>query len=418
MSWGALTGKTERCITTEMESSPAMMRLIQRHLLTALVAAGTAAVALSLSTPAYADTTATTTTTTTAPAPSATPQPFFELTGAATSGSFNTTGQNALGALDVATGFDRRSRTDITNMLLTPTFNVGHFHATATGGFYDLPTLGCALNPTTQRGANTSLFSALPLYAVSYTPDEHLTFSAGKLHSLLGQEGMFTFQNFDIQRGMVWEIEPLVSHGVRGAYANGPLTVQLEENDGYYGGWSTRGYEGAVSFDLSDTQSVSFAMIDPHSNAAPNPTAEIANKHEETLDYTARFGKLALTPYLLWIQSPAVAKFGYSDEKASAGSLLGEYSFSPRYSLGARYEDAWNASALNDPSGNADLIGYGPGSSVQTYTLTPAYHAPWGLVRLEWSSVYVKDLKTGLGFGADGTGTHQNRYALEFGLIH
>lgn len=371
---------------------------------------------LCLSGPALAD--STTASPAPAPVPIATPLPFFQIGGAFTNGSFNTTGQNAIGALDVAAGLDRSSRSDVTNFLLTPTFNVGQFHATATAGYYDLPTLGCALNPTTQRGANMSLFSAVPLYNISYTPDSHLSFYAGKLLTQLGQEAMFTYQNFNIQRGMGWEVEPLVSRGVRGAYNNGPWGLQVEENDGYYGGNTSRAFESSLSFAPSGTQTFALAVILPRSNDAPNPTASIANKREEDLMYSATFGKFVLTPYLLWIQSPSAANLGYGKESATAGSLLGTYNFTPRFSLGFRTEFARNASATNDPAANSDLIGYGPGSGVTTYTLTPTFKSGWGLVRLEWSSVYVTDLKSGLGFGTGGTGTHQNRYALEFGVTH
>lgn len=392
------------------------MSLSNDRLRASLAAACAGIVTLCLSGAALADSTSASPAP--APVPAATPLPFFQVAGAFTNGSFNTTGQNAIGALDVAAGLDRSSRSDVTNFLLTPTLNSGVFHATATAGYYDLPTLGCALNPTTQRGANMSLYSAVPLYNVSYSPNSHLSFYAGKLLTQLGQEAMFTYQNFNIQRGMGWEVEPLVSRGVRGAYANGPWGLQMEENDGYYGGSTSRAFESSLSYAATGSQTFAFAVILPRSDDAPNATASIANKREEDLMYAATFGKVTLTPYLLWIQSPSATKFGYVKESATAGSLLGTYAFTPHYSLGFRAEFARNASATNDPAANSDLIGYGPGSGVTTYTVTPTFKSGWGLVRLEWSSVYVTDLKTGLGFGQGGSGTHQNRYALEFGLMH
>lgn len=392
-----------------------MIKQIASPLRVTAAAAFISFIALCLSGPALADPTPAPPAP--APAPAATALPFFSIGGALTGGSFSTHGRNATGAFDVLTGFDRLSRTDVTNALVTPTFNSGYFHATATLGFYDLPTLGCALNPTTQSGANMTLFSAMPLYNVSYAPNSHVSFYAGKLLTQLGQEAMFTYQNFNVQRGLGWEMEPLVSRGVRGVYANGPWSVALEGNDGYYGGTS-RAFEGSIEFAPTGTQTFSFAVIDPRANSAPNPTAMIANKREENLMYTGTFGKFVLTPYVLWMQSAAVPTRGYTDETAIAGSLLGTYNFTPRYSLGFRYEALRNASATNDPSANADLIGYGPGSAARTFTLTPSYKAGWGVMRFEWSSVDVTNLRPGLGFNVGGTGTHQSRYALEFGLAH
>src|SRR5579859_5749885 len=86
--------------------------------------------ALCLSVPALADPTP-------APiAPVASSQPLFSIDGALTGGSFSTHGRNATGAFDVLSGLDRLTRTDVTNLLVTPTFNSGYFHATATVGYY------------------------------------------------------------------------------------------------------------------------------------------------------------------------------------------------------------------------------------------------------------------------------------------
>ena len=352
------------------------------------------------------------------PTPTATPTPVLQLGGSLTFGSFSTGGRNAVGALDTATGVDRATRADLTNALITPTVNLGDFHASSTAGFYNLPAVGFALNPIDQTGANTTLFTPVPLYYLSYTPKGHFSFYVGKLPTELGQESMFTYQNFNIQRGFGWAVEPLVSRGIRAAYANGPWTVQLEYNDGYYGGGTSSAFEGSIAFAATGTQTFSLAIIDPRSDSPPNPTASVANKREEDLMYAGTFGKFVLTPYLLWVQSPAVTSLGYGNENAFAGSLLGAYNLSPRYSLGFRYESIKNASSTTDANANADLIGYGPGSGATSVTLTPTFKAGLALLRFEWSSVDVTNLKPGLGFNASGTGTHQSRYALELGIAH
>jgi len=353
-----------------------------------------------------------------APVPSATPVPTFQIGGAMTGGTFNSTGLNAVGALDTKSGVDLGSRNDITNALVTPTLNMGNFRATATAGFYDLPTIGYSLNPIAQAGANTELFSAVPLYNVSYTtPNGHVSLYAGKLLTQLGQESMFTYQNFNIQRGFGWAIEPLVSHGIRGAYTNGSWTLQAEGNDGYYGGTS-RAFEGSVAFAATPTQTYSFALIQPGSNSKPNPTAAVANKREEDWMYAGTFGKFVLTPYLLWVQSPSAASLGYGNETAFTGSMLGTYNFTPTYSLGFRYEYIKNASSTTDTNANADLVGYGPGSGATSFTLTPTMKSGSTLIRFEWSSVLATNVKPGLGFDANGNGSHQNRFAVEAGFTH
>lgn len=352
-----------------------------------------------------------------AAAPTATPAPLFTWGGALSGASYSSNPANATGALDTATGADQTTRTDLTNALVDATVNLGRLSAGATAGYYSFPIVGAAINPIDQAGANTTLYSALPLYDVSYAVNSHLSFQAGKLVTLLGQESPFTYQNFNVQRGFGWAIEPLISRGIRGVYANGPWTLSLEENDGYYGGTS-RAFEGALAYAASATQTISFAAIVPQTDAPPNPTAAIANKREYDLMYAGTFGKVVLTPYLLWVSSPAVPGFKYGTESAFLVSLLGTYNFTPQYSLGFRFETIGNGSAASDQSANADLIGYGPGSSARSITLTPTYKSGPYFARFEWSHVSVGTLTPGLGFGTAGDGASQNRYVLELGVTH
>ena len=351
------------------------------------------------------------------PAPTATSVPFIQWGGALSGATFGSSPANATGALDTANGADRSARTDLSNALVNVTVNSGLFRAAATAGFYSFPIVGAAINPIDQAGANTTVFSPLPFYSVSYDPNAHLTFSAGKLLTQLGQESPFTYQNFNIDRGFGWAMEPLISHGVRGSYTNGPWTLALEANDGYYGG-SSRAFEGSLAFAPTATQTFSVAVILPKADTSANPTAPVANKREEDFMYAGTFGKLTLTPYLLFVQSPAAATLGYANEGAWVGSLLGTYDLSSAFSLGFRFEDAQNSSVTTDAFANADLIGYGPGSGATSITLTPTYKTGPFFLRVEWAHASVNNLSPGLGFGAQGAGTSQDRYALEAGITH
>jgi hypothetical protein len=86
--------------------------------------------------------------------------------------------------------------------------------------------------------------------------------------------------------------------------------------------------------------------------------------------------------------------------------LIGAWTVSPSWSLGFRYEDARNRSAVSDLSLNSDLVGFGAGSGAASQTLTPCYRFnDAGIVRLEYSHV-------------SATGLAQSRYGLEFGVMH
>ena len=60
------------------------------------------------------------------------------------------------------------------------------------------------------------------------------SFQAGKLPTLTGDEYNFTFENMNIERGLLWNIEPAISRGLQANYSNGPLSASVSINDGYY----------------------------------------------------------------------------------------------------------------------------------------------------------------------------------------
>ena len=352
------------------------------------------------------------------PAPSAspTPTPAYSLDGAFMLYNVHTTNVNATGALDEATGSDIADRTDVSNALLTLTKNTGTLRFFVTGGAYALPVVGQAINLTTQQSANSWLYGFVPLAAVQYVPNAHLTISAGKQASLLGQESLFTFQNLNIQRGLTFAQEPTIGRGLRAAYVQGKFTGDLEYNDGYYSGNAGRALEGLAGWLPSASTSVQFAFIVPGSNTAGNVTSAIANKREYDLMITQQFGKLQLLPYALVVNSPSSSQLGYRRSESALGLVvLANYAFSSTYSLGGRYESFANHSATGDASPNADLLGFGSGSSATTWTLTPALQINDIFARAEYSSVTVSGLASGLGFGNLGTGSHQSRLAFEFG---
>src|SRR5712691_2717948 len=56
----------------------------------------------------------------------------------------------------------------------------------------------------------------------------------GALPTLIGGETTFTFENFNIERGLLWNQENAVNRGVQANYTAGPLAFALSLNDGFY----------------------------------------------------------------------------------------------------------------------------------------------------------------------------------------
>jgi len=280
------------------------------------------------------------------------------------------------------------SQTDLSNALLTLSKTTGQLQGSVTVGAYAFPVVGQSIVATTQQGANTSLYGYVPAYDLAYVPNGNVTISAGQLATVIGQENGFTFQNFNIERGLVWAAEPAFSRGVRVAYANGKISGDLEYNDGYYSANAGRAVEGLAGWAPSATTDWLFAFIIPGANTPPNVTTTVANKREFDFMLTQQFGKLELEPYVLYIQSPASAALGYSNTESALGIVaLANYAFNNVYSLGGRFESFANHSSAADASPNADLVGYGPGSSAASWTITPEYHPGPLFLRAEYSYV-------------------------------
>lgn len=307
-------------------------------------------------------------------------------------------------------------RTQLANALLTVAHPTGTFRFNLQTGVYAFPVIGQPLN-TFEEGVDTNLYGWLPNAYVQYVPDAHWTISAGKLPTLLGQENAFTFQNINIQRGLVWNVEPVVSNGVRLAYTGSTFSATLEVNDGFYS-QNYGGFEGAFGWNPSSATGLQLAFIVPNPNTPANPTAAVANKQEYDLMFTRQIGKLQLLPYALWVISPANASLGFTrTETALGGALMGDYAFNNLWSLGARFEAIRNNSAITDTSANADFVGYGQSSNATTFTLTPTYKNANLLVRAEWSYVTINGIQ-GLGFGPTGMDSTQERIGLELAVLN
>lgn len=340
------------------------------------------------------------------PAPSVAPSPPVSVGVDFTLAGFHANGINGLD-------------TAMSNALLNVNAGTGNLHVTATVGQYSFPTVGFPILPANAPGANTDLYTALPVAAVQYSFNSHFNVGAGKYAALLGQESPFTYQNQAIERGIGWEMEPTISRGVQAAYTNGPWNLTLQENDAYYSGFQ-RAVEGLVGWAPSANTNLQFAFILPGANVGPNPTTAVGNKAEYDLMFTRTIGKLQVFPYLLFVNSPQSAQRAYTrSESATAAVLIAAWTFSPQWSLPLRYEYAANGSSTGDLSPNADLIGFGPGSHVQTITITPTFRfGNGGVLRLEYANVSLSSFSAGLGFGPSGTVSTQNRIGFELGVMH
>lgn len=204
---------------------------------------------------------------------------------------------NATGNLANGGGADQPNRFNVSSAFLTITRNTGFFRYGASAGVYSIPVVGLSGNKTFQAGANVNTYGPLPSAYIGLNPNDHVSLIAGYLATLIGQEYTYTYQNSNIQRGLVWNMETAVSRGARITLTGGKFTGALEVNDGFFSGHYL-GVEGSFTMAPDSNHSLQFVFVIPNSQAPGNWTAAIANKRLYNLMYTATSGRWTFAPYI------------------------------------------------------------------------------------------------------------------------
>jgi hypothetical protein len=332
-------------------------------------------------------------------------------------GSVYVTG--ALSGLGMAqsnpTGTDKTSHFDISNgqAVIQNTSGLVQFYAQA--GIYSIPALGASY--VTASKTNSLLYGPLPEGYLKLAPTDSFSIQAGKLPTLIGAEYTFTFENMNIERGLLWAQEPAISDGVQANYTAGPLAFSVSLNDGYYSGnynWLT----GSVAWtiDSSNTLSVvgggNFGFSSTSTFATP-PTQN--NSSLLNVIYTYTSGPWTITPYAQFTNVPKERSLGWThDAQTYGGALLASYAFTDNVSLAGRAEII--GSSGNTRDGSPNLL-FGPGSSAWSLTLTPTYQRSLFFLRGEASYVGTSSTSGGLAFGRAGNSTNQVRILAETGIV-
>jgi hypothetical protein len=277
-------------------------------------------------------------------------------------------------------------------------------------GTYSFPTLGV---PYFKSSYNTALsFGNVPVAYVKLQGEgdfADFSIQAGKMNTLIGDEYNFTFQNMNIERGLVWNTEQAFDRGVQVNYANGPLSVSLSWNDGLYTNnlnWMT----GVISYALAPTDTVAISgggNLGGH-NGSPLNQGSMWN-----LIYTHTDGPLVISPYIQLIETPNTGPLGFASTQVWSGAVLASYSFDDNWKLGLRGE--YESETGNPITNQFDVLGFGTGSSAYSFTITPTYQWKAFFGRLDLSYVGLTDQT--VGFGSTGTGSDQFRLMFETGVV-
>jgi hypothetical protein len=296
---------------------------------------------------------------------------------------------------------------DLSNGLLWLQKSEGLVQFFAMGGVYSFPTLGTPYFHVPKITGDT--FGPFPVAYGKLAPTDEFSFMAGKLPTLIGAEYAFTFQNMNIERGLLWNQEPIVSRGVQGNYSKGPLTLSVSLNDGFYSG-SYNWMSGLASYALNKENTLAvagggnFGRTTKSTFATPLPQN---NSRIVNLIYTYNSEPWTITPYFQYTGVPENATLGIENARTYGGAVLANYKINDQVNIAGRAE--YVAS-----TGTGNLL-YGPGSSAASLTVTPTWQNGVVFLRGEGSVVHAFD--TPGAFGRDGTAKTQVRWVVETGIV-
>jgi Putative beta-barrel porin-2, OmpL-like. bbp2 len=290
----------------------------------------------------------------------------------------------------------------------------------AQAGAYSLPTLGTPYVRAQETGRE--LFGVLPVAYATLNLAPQLSLQAGSLMSLIGVEYTFTFQHMNIERGLLWAQEPIISKGVQLNLKQGPVTASLSFNDGFYSdhyNWLS----GLVSYAVDEANTIGLAGGGNFSRTATAPFAAALPQNNSSIYnviYTCKAGRITLNPYLQYTHVNEDTAIGIDRSAHTWGAaFLGAYSFTKEFALSARVEyiKAHSAGCDTGATCTPTNLLYGPDSSAWSLTFTPSYQKAIFFVRGEVSYVRIDELTPGFGFGASRDRRDQVRGLIEAGVL-
>ena len=282
-------------------------------------------------------------------------------------------------------------------------------------GVYTMPTLSVPFLNAQDTVKN--FYGPVPVAYLKLPVGKTTQFLIGQLPTLMGAESTFTYQNFNIERGIVWNQENAINRGLQvnqtlGKYLSGSVSW----NDGYYSdrySW--------LSGSLTLTKGPHSLVYDGMGNLGQTAyttaaTGVVNNSYMHAVIYTYAKGPWIISPYFQYGKVPIFPQVGVlKGTSTTGGAINASYAFKSGFSLPARVEFLKSSGSATD--GSFNLVGFGAGSGGVTFTATPTYQKGGMFLRSDLAVVHATSSTTGDVFGKTGADTSQFRAVLEFGFI-
>jgi len=289
----------------------------------------------------------------------------------------------------------------------------GWFQFYLQAGAYNIPALGTPFTPTDKTVSN--LYGPVPVAFIKLQPGKNTSIEVGELPTLIGAEYTFTFENMNIERGLLWNQENAVNRGVQVNQTIGKLTASLSWNDGFYSNrysWLT----GTLAY-ASGPHTLAF-VAGGNAGQTVYQTAAVPVQNNGSIYnviYTYNKGSWIIQPYWQYSDVPTNAKVGVANGATTDGfAILLSHAFSHGFSLPFRWE--YITSSGSAAAKSVNLL-YGAGSSATSFTITPTVQSGGFFFRGDLSYVHVSGAAPGAAFGTLGAAPDQTRAMAEFGFM-
>jgi hypothetical protein len=286
------------------------------------------------------------------------------------------------------------------------------------GGAYNIPVLG---SPFLSTGETTKdVYGPFPTGYLKLVKG-NFNVEIGELPTLIGAEYTFDFENMNIERGIVWNQENAISRGVQLSDTYKKLSVNFSWNDGYFSNrytWLT----GSLAYAINASNTLTFvgggnAGAYARINSIATPLYQ-NNSQIYNLIYMYSHGNWMIMPYYQYNVVPTNVSIGIPvGGHTNGGAILANYNFKHGISLAVRPE--YIKSSGSTATGEANLLGYGPGSGAFTFTVSPTYAKDGFFIRADFSIVHVTnfDSTSQFAFSPTGLSVNQPRGVIEAGFM-
>jgi hypothetical protein len=285
-------------------------------------------------------------------------------------------------------------------------------------GGYSFPIVG---NPYINMTKSVNrLYGVLPEAYIKIAPTDSFSIEAGNLPTLFGAEYTFTFENMNIERGLLWNQENVINRGLQLNYTYGPLAASVSWNNGFYS-HSYTWVDGSLAWTINPQNTLSivgggnagFAKSNNFATPLLNNNGQIYN-----VIYTYNAAPIVITPYFQETNIPFNPDIGVlKSTQTLSGAILASYAITDMISVAGRAEYIGTTGNENSPKGSAANLLYGVGSDAFSLTLTPTFQYKQFFFRGEVSYVQANSYAPGAVFGKEGMNNSQVRGLVETGVI-